>query len=106
MLQQQYPWGRQKGGGAAKVSKSGNLDARYGKVPDDSCLQDVDLHYPFGRSGGGAPIKTNSGRLVTAVAGDPDIRFQKQLRREVEQTLVCNNQLLFLLIQAIISQFN
>ena len=31
----------------------------------------------FGLPGGGAPIRTSSGRVVTELKGDPDTRFQE-----------------------------
>ena len=45
-------------------------------------------YYPFGRPGAGAPCRTESGNVITGFAADPDMRFQKQLRREVEYSLV------------------
>ena len=45
-------------------------------------------YYPFGRSGGGAPLKTGSGKLQTSLKADPNIRFQSQLMKEVNDTLV------------------
>ncbi len=103
MLKHQYPWGRQRGGGAPKVSPSGTMNARIGKFDFRSNTDTTnDCSYnPFGRPGGGAPIKSNSGKCVTALVGDPNIRFQKQFKKEIDQTLViyiCNNVLLLLLI--------
>lgn len=43
---------------------------------------------PFGRPGAGAPIRTDSGQMVTSLRADPDTRFQTQLRREVEHSMV------------------
>ena len=45
-------------------------------------------YYPFGKSGGGAPLKTGSGKLQTTLKADPNIRFQSQLMKEVNDTLV------------------
>lgn len=43
---------------------------------------------PFGQPGAGAPRRSESGGVVTSLRGDPETRFQKQLKREVEGTLV------------------
>ncbi len=55
--------------------------------PIDAAVTD-DSYNPFGRSGGGAPVKTISGRCIAARTIAPDIRFQKQLKKVVEQGLV------------------
>lgn len=43
---------------------------------------------PFGKSGGGAPLKTGSGKLQTSLKADPNIRFQDRLKKEVDETFV------------------
>ena len=40
----------------------------------------------FGRPGYGAPVRTNSGHLRTAVLGNPEIRFQDD--KSVQKTIV------------------
>ena len=45
-------------------------------------------YHPFGKSGGGAPLKTGSGKLQTSLKADPCIRFQNQLKKEVNDTMV------------------
>lgn len=89
MLMNDYPWGRQTGGGAPRFSDSGKVDSRFRKqYGNEDSVSAVEEYNPFGRSGAGAPIKTTSGKCITSLQGDPDIRFQKQLKREVEQSLV------------------
>ena len=51
-------------------------------------LSDGSDYNPFGRSGGGAPLKTGSGKLQASVKADPDIRFQDRLKKEVNDSLV------------------
>ena len=46
------------------------------------------IYNPFGKPGGGAPRRSESGTAITTVAADPNTRFQKQLKREVEHSLV------------------
>ena len=50
--------------------------------------QSQDVYYPFGRPGAGAPCRTDSGTVITGLPADPDVRFQKQLKKEVDRTLV------------------
>lgn len=94
MLVNDYPWGRQAGGGAPRISDSGNVDSRYRKQKytdnnqHNSDEAGIEEYNPFGRAGAGAPLKTTSGKCITSLQVDPDIRFQKQLKREVEQSLV------------------
>ena len=88
MLKHHHPWGRQVGGGAPRVSHNGSVDTRLGKLDLEDNSSSQRAYNPFGRPGGGAPIRTQSGKFVTSLAGDPDIRFQKQLKKEVERSLV------------------
>ena len=90
MLKYPYPWGKQRGGGAPKISNSGTMNNCFGKLEfkSNGSSTNKDGYNPFGRPGGGAPIKSDSGTFVTALVGDPNIRFQKQLKKEINQTLV------------------
>ena len=65
---------------------SGTRDTRRQRMTFDTI--NGEEYYPFGRSGGGAPLKTGSGKLQTSLKADPNIRFQTQLMKEVNDTLV------------------
>ena len=43
---------------------------------------------PFGRPGGGAPRRTNSGKLQTSIMSDPATRFQRPFKKDVDHVLV------------------
>ena len=43
---------------------------------------------PFGKPGAGAPRRSDSGNVMASIVADPDTRFQKQLKREIEHSLV------------------
>ena len=47
-----------------------------------------DFYNSFGKPGGGAPRCSDSGNVVASVVADPDMRFQKQLKKEIDQSLV------------------
>lgn len=69
-----------------QASKSGTRQTRRQRL--DFELSDGSEYAPFGKSGGGAPLKTGSGKLQTSLKADPDIRFQDKLKKEVNETLV------------------
>ena len=43
---------------------------------------------PFGKPGAGAPRRSDSGNVMASIVADPDTRFQKQLKKEIEHSLV------------------
>lgn len=43
---------------------------------------------PFGRPGGGAPRRTNSGTLQTSIVSDPATRFQRPFKKDVDHVMV------------------
>ena len=65
---------------------SGTRDTRRQRMDFD--VISGEEYHPFGRSGAGAPLKTSSGKLQTSLKADPNIRFQNQLMKEVNDTLV------------------
>lgn len=67
-----------------QLTVSGSVDARKQRMDPDSGSPPG----PFGRPGGGAPLRTPSGQVMVTVEGDPDTRFQDHLRREVDDSLV------------------
>ena len=70
----------------SQATLSGTRDTRRQRMTFDAI--NGEEYYPFGRSGGGAPLKTGSGKLQTSLKADPNIRFQTQLMKEVNDTLV------------------
>ena len=70
----------------SQATLSGTRDTRRQRMTFDAISGEE--YYPFGRSGGGAPLKTGSGKLQTSLKADPNIRFQTQLMKEVNDTLV------------------
>ena len=73
----------------SQLTASGSVDARKQRIDPNSSSPPG----PFGRPGGGAPLRTSSGRVMATVEGDPDTRFQKHLSREVENSLVSGTDL-------------
>ena len=47
-----------------------------------------DYHIRFGKPGAGAPLRTNSGRLITEIKGDQSIRFTAGDRIKDKQSQV------------------
>ena len=43
---------------------------------------------PFGKPGGGAPLRTESGSLKASLPMDPEIRFQKRDRDQIHDVIV------------------
>ncbi|XP_013391057.1 uncharacterized protein LOC106159339 isoform X2 [Lingula anatina] len=82
MLKSYNPWG--KAGGGAPNQKE---DARLQRFDDDILFNPktntkTSEYYPtFGTQGGGAPIRTTSGQIVTEIPKDKLIRFQSDARR-------------------------
>jgi hypothetical protein len=88
MLQDYYPWGGE-GGGAPRFTKSGSVQAYRKKLDNHQAPASDDItandgYSPFGKPGGGAPRRRVSGTIVSKVKIDPDTRFQKHLKKEVE----------------------
>ena len=80
---------------------SGTRDAQRQRMDFDAISSEE--YYPFGRSGGGAPLKTSSGKLQTSLKADPNIRFQSQLMKEVNDTLV--SMIVTLLLYSFVFEF-
>ena len=76
----------------SQLSPSGSTDTRRQKLDTEQASNggrpDTPPYDPFGRPGAGAPLRSTSGKMVTSLKADPDTRFQRQLRREVEGPLV------------------
>lgn len=70
------------------MTSSGKVDARRHRLGFDKATNNVLAYDPFGRPGGGAPLVTEDGKVVSVIARDPQIRFQDQLKKEVENTMV------------------
>ena len=50
--------------------------------------EELTKYVPFGRPGGGAPLKSHDGHVDATMRVHPETRFQKHLKREVENSLV------------------
>ena len=50
--------------------------------------EELTKYVPFGRPGGGAPLKSHDGHVNATMRVHPETRFQKHLKREVENSLV------------------
>ena len=104
MLKDYYPWGAQ-GSGAPRVSTllsfyfftiitkitdSGSVLAQRQKFIETQSppVKLEDSFDPFGKPGAGAPRRSDSGNIMASIVADPDTRFQKQLKREIEHSLV------------------
>ncbi|KAL5460451.1 hypothetical protein EMCRGX_G033902 [Ephydatia muelleri] len=85
MLRSYDPWGK-PAPGAPRITSNGEIDARR-TIRREPAGGAEGLHGAFGRPGGGAPLRTDSGHVQVALKADADIRFQKQLKKEVEATL-------------------
>ena len=72
---------------SVQITSNGEIDARR-TIRREPAGGAEGLHGAFGRPGGGAPLRTDSGHVQVALKADADIRFQKQLKKEVEATLV------------------
>lgn len=66
-----------------QLTPSGNVDTHRRKLDHGGGNTGL-----FGRPGGGAPLRTHSGRVAASLKGDPETRFQQQTRKEVEHILV------------------
>ncbi|XP_019854986.1 PREDICTED: uncharacterized protein LOC100636248 isoform X2 [Amphimedon queenslandica] len=87
MLKTYHPWGG-GGGGAPRVTRSGTLLAQRRRFLAPTQLKTSDDFYSsFGKPGGGAPRRSDSGNVDASVVADPDTRFQKQLKKEIDQSL-------------------
>lgn len=54
----------------------------------ESFINQIFFIKPFGRPGGGAPRRTDSGKLQTSIIGDPATRFQRPFKKDVDHVLV------------------
>ncbi|XP_074653419.1 uncharacterized protein LOC141907612 isoform X7 [Tubulanus polymorphus] len=81
MLQRYNPWGK-PGGGAPKTFTDEQVDSNNRKqkfreedikVTNQKSLPE--FHQQFGKPGAGAPLRSESGKIVTEVHGDPLIRM-------------------------------
>ena len=75
-----------------QITQSGTRQIRRQRM--DFEPNDGSGYGPFGKSGGGAPLKTGSGKLQTSLKADPNIRFQDKLKKEVNEALVSKTKLL------------
>lgn len=55
---------------------------------DDEDNEFIDRYTPFGKPGAGAPLKSHDGHVDTSIRAHPETRFQKHLKKEVENSLV------------------
>ncbi|XP_071155518.1 trichohyalin-like isoform X14 [Mytilus edulis] len=96
MLTNYYPWGK-PGGGAPKPDnrKQKFLETDFEGSPTPSYRERMHAPYyrpiyrpfvdSFGKPGGGAPLRTQSGNIKTSIIGDMLIRFQEKDRQAVEE---------------------
>ena len=64
------------------------MDARRQIINFNVSPCKVPAYNPFGRPGGGAPHVTHEGKVKYVNTKDPELRFQRTLRKEVENTMV------------------
>ncbi|KAG1650013.1 hypothetical protein GQR58_028463 [Nymphon striatum] len=94
MLKAYNPWGR-PGGGAPRGSDSNNKEKFINNLmtyEQDEELDNKKNLLSFGKPGNGAPNRTQSGRRVTQVQCDPNLRFQnnKDVRKSIENKIRYN----------------
>ena len=71
-------------------SHMNNDDQSLVSIFSDDCLSCLLKFFvkPFGRPGGGAPRRTDSGKLQASIISDPATRFQRPFKKDVDHVLV------------------
>ncbi|XP_055679072.1 uncharacterized protein LOC129787486 isoform X2 [Lutzomyia longipalpis] len=87
MIEKHYPWGKPGGGAPNDNIRMTNI-TRMGLFPE--AINTVRNYVPpppmpkIRGGGGGAPIRSNSGRVITTFRDDPSITFKDQTRNIVD----------------------
>lgn len=84
MLEGYNPWGRPGGGAPANEDHRKNKFTEEDLQLDKNPRVDASGDFPFYKTGGGAALKTKSGRVKAGFSEAQDIRFKEETAKDIE----------------------